>query len=391
MRLLFVGVIPPHPGGAAVSLGQLLTGFAEAGCDVVVVAPITEQALLNGDDYAVQNPLIQVLRFSTPSWQYAGKQDPDPEALQAERDQVEALVSQQVDLARPDIIVAGRESFAPHVAELAERHGIKSIQFVRGLPTAVILAGEYPEEQGERLLQQFRRFDRVLCVADFLTQGLRGCGVSQVRTMPNSIRLDLFSNPPAEIELRKDLRLTDDDIVVLTPANFHWRKHPRDVVGSAVVALRDEPRLRYVMVGVGALAQETEDYCRSLGLEDCFRFPGWLTYDRMPGCYGLADIVVMASEYEGMSRAYIEAMAAGRPLIAADSLAAKELIADETNGVLYPVGDVDALAERTVRLAQDPTLRTRLAAAAEETARARSISDSVPVYISEFECLLQPS
>jgi len=369
----------------------LLTGFDEAGCDVTVVAPITETALRSGDDYADQHPSIRVLRYSTPSWQYAGRQDPSADALRAERDQVEALVSQQVELARPDIIVAGRESFAPHVAELAERHGIKSIQLVRGLPTAVILAGEYPEEQGERLLQQFRRFDRVLCVADFLTQGLRGCGISQVRTMPNSIRVDLFSNPAPDIALREDLGLADDDIVVLTPANFHWRKRPRDVIDSAAIALRDEPRLRYVMVGVGSLAHETEDYCRSLGLEDCFRFPGWLTYDRMPGCYGLADIVVMASEYEGMSRAYIEAMAAGRPLIAADSLAAKELIADETNGVLYPVGDVDALAERTVRLAQDPTLRTRLGAAAEETARARSISDSVPVYISEFECLLRPS
>jgi glycosyltransferase involved in cell wall biosynthesis len=108
----------------------------------------------------------------------------------------------------------------------------------------------------------------------------------------------------------------------------------------------------------------------------------------MPGCYELADIVVMASEYEGMSRAYIETMAARRPLIAADSLAAKELVADETNGMLYPVGDVEALAERIVRLAQDPTLRARLGAAGEETAQARSVSESVPAYLAEFESLL---
>lgn len=388
MRLLFVGVIPPHPGGAAVSLGQLLPRFVEAGCAVDAVAPITEQAEADGDWYAAQNPKLNILRFSAPTWQYAGKQDAPAGLLQRERTQVDELVARHVQHAKPDLIISGRESFGPHIVELAERYGIKSVLMVRGLPTSAILAGEYHAEQGTEMIKAFRRFDRVLCVAEFLTTGLRDRGVSQVRTMPNSIRLESFTTAIAEPALRSDLRLSSSDIVVLVPANFHWRKHPKDVVDSARIAVTREPRLRYVMVGVGALAQETKDYCRSLGLEDCFRFPGWMDYERMPSFFAMADIVVMASQFEGMSRAYLEAMAAGRPLIAADSLSAQELICDGENGLLYPVGDFEVLADCTVKMAHRPALRLRIGEHGRESVQTRPIGASARDYIFEFNRLL---
>jgi glycosyltransferase EpsD len=63
---------------------------------------------------------------------------------------------------------------------------------------------------------------------------------------------------------------------------------------------------------------------------------------------------------EGVSLAMIEAMACGLPIIASDARGLKNCITDEQNGLLFPVDDYKALAERILRLANNKELRDKL-------------------------------
>jgi len=77
-----------------------------------------------------------------------------------------------------------------------------------------------------------------------------------------------------------------------------------------------------------------------------------------------ADFAVQPSHFEAMGLAAAEAMAAGLPVIATDTGGYKDFIVHEQNGLLVPVGDVDALGQAIVRLTDDAALRKQLASAA---------------------------
>jgi hypothetical protein len=63
LRVLFVGLLPPRPGGASVSLGQLVAGLAQAGVEIAAIAPITAATMLDGGYwYAARHPRLRVYR-----------------------------------------------------------------------------------------------------------------------------------------------------------------------------------------------------------------------------------------------------------------------------------------------------------------------------------------
>jgi glycosyltransferase involved in cell wall biosynthesis len=73
---------------------------------------------------------------------------------------------------------------------------------------------------------------------------------------------------------------------------------------------------------------------------------------------------LLLSYREGLPRSLVEAAAAGRPIIASDVTGCREVIRDGIEGLLVPLGDIDATADALMRLAQDAALRARLGAAA---------------------------
>jgi glycosyltransferase involved in cell wall biosynthesis len=83
----------------------------------------------------------------------------------------------------------------------------------------------------------------------------------------------------------------------------------------------------------------------------------------MPACLAAADIVALPSLHEGLGVAALEAMAAGRPVLASRVGGLGEVVVAEETGLLVPPGDADALAAALARLAGDPALRARLGAA----------------------------
>lgn len=114
------------------------------------------------------------------------------------------------------------------------------------------------------------------------------------------------------------------------------------------------------MFGEDEWAASLPELAASLGIGDRVEFVGfvddvWAQYRRM-------DVVVHASTIpEPFGQVVVEAMAAGVPIVAADAGGPAEVITDGVDGLLYPMGDVDALAERLRMLAADPARRETLA------------------------------
>jgi glycosyltransferase involved in cell wall biosynthesis len=86
---------------------------------------------------------------------------------------------------------------------------------------------------------------------------------------------------------------------------------------------------------------------------------------------------ILLSYREGLPRSLVEAAAAGRAIVATDVVGCREVVRDRIEGLLVPLGDIDAAASALVRLAKDGALRARLGAAARDRFRAKFTEEAV--------------
>jgi glycosyltransferase involved in cell wall biosynthesis len=122
------------------------------------------------------------------------------------------------------------------------------------------------------------------------------------------------------------------------------------------------PRVRYVFVGDGPLREWLRADIHKRQLQSVVVLNGKEDDARL--LYPAFDIVVQASESEGLPNVVLEAAAASLAIVATDVGGTSEVVTNETDGLLVPKGDADALTSAILRLAENPDLRERLGRAA---------------------------
>lgn len=128
-----------------------------------------------------------------------------------------------------------------------------------------------------------------------------------------------------------------------------------DVLLQAVPRIRQAvPQATIVFVGDGPLRPALEDRARSLGQDGAVKFLG-LRRD-VTEILPLMDLVVLPSLNEGMGRAAVEALAAGRPVVASRVSGIQDVITDGQTGLLVPPGDPEALASAIIHCLTNPAL-----------------------------------
>lgn len=382
MKIAYAGTLPPHPGGSAMVGIALLDGLARRGHQISAIAPITAEALERGDPLA--GAPFAVTRYLVPYFESAPNH-PSSETFRAREGQsVASNLAPILQAARPDLVVAGRETFAWHVPALARRHGAPCVVLAQGGTTWGLLGGSYPRDLARALVRKLGEADRVIAVARHLAERLREVGLERVEAIPNAVDPRAFAPAPRDPALMRSLGITGERVVVAHVSNLKDIKRPLDLVRSAAVALPRDPRLLYLVVGDGPTRADTEAECKRAGILDRFRFPGWVPHEEVPRYLNLADIVVMPSEVEALALVYLEAQACGRVLIASDIPAAREVVEDGMTGLLFRVGDSVALAEATLRAAADPVLRSAIGARARVFAASRPFEAALAEYEAVF-------
>lgn len=103
-----------------------------------------------------------------------------------------------------------------------------------------------------------------------------------------------------------------------------------------------------------------------LGVADRVRFHGFVPEDELVSAYARASVFCMPGIAELQSLVTLEAMASGKPVVAADAMALPHLVHPGRNGWLYQPGDIDELTSHLAALLADPALRGRMGAASRE-------------------------
>lgn len=161
--------------------------------------------------------------------------------------------------------------------------------------------------------------------------------------------------------LRKTLGVEDDRPCLLVAAALVKRKGI-DILLSAISTLADEGYTTTLWIaGDGPDRPSLERRSSQLGLDGQVRFLG--QRDDVSDLLEACDVFVLPSQREGLGVAALEAMAAGRPVVATRVGGLAEAVIHEETGLLVPPEDPAALAESLARSIGDLALRERLGAA----------------------------
>jgi glycosyltransferase involved in cell wall biosynthesis len=186
------------------------------------------------------------------------------------------------------------------------------------------------------------------------------------------MRTQAFLNPPrSSAEIRNELGLRDEHIVVGTISRLFYLKGHDDLLDIAPEMCARLPNLRFLWIGDGLLKAEFERRTEQTGLRDRFILTGLVSPERVPELTNAMDILVHPSRREGLARALAQGQLCGKPVITYDIDGNKEGLIDGKTGFVLPPFDEVKLAKAIIELAENATLRNEMGSRGREFALAR--------------------
>lgn len=243
--------------------------------------------------------------------------------------------------------IAGRRNSRPHVACIK---GVlaDAVRFETGATRASMAL------QARLEARHARRAGLVITPSQYCARRLAELyGVKNAAVVPELIDLEAWRNL-----FRANAAAPDPQkFTVFSVCRFYPRKR-LDLLLQAAALLRERiPELEVRIAGNGPESNRLQQICSELGVERAVRWLRDVSLNQLAGEYGRADIFCLPSVQEGFGIVFLEAMAAGKAIIAARAAAVPEVV---RNGILVEPGNAEALADAILRLYRDPDLRASL-------------------------------
>lgn len=229
----------------------------------------------------------------------------------------------------------------------------------------------------ERVCASFT--DRIITVAgpDIRKGFDSGIGKQEKFTLiHNGIDLEKFRQARSpEKKLRASLGLAPNSKVVGMVGRLDEQKNPMDLIRAAAIVVKSYPNVQFLVVGDGNLRPECESLIEEHGLQGKFLLPGFR--DDVARILPMLSITAMSSLWEGLPLAFMEAMSAGKPIVANDVDGASDVVKEGETGFLVPPQRPDLMAERILTLLNDEPLCEQMGSVAQERSENYSLQKMI--------------
>lgn len=181
----------------------------------------------------------------------------------------------------------------------------------------------------------------------------------QAQLLHNALNVTRFSQPTGHLLTRAELGLPTDAYLIGSVGRLRPQKGYPILLAAAAQVRQTLPHAHFVLIGDGELRPQLEAQAQQLGIADAVTFLG--PRHDVERLYGLLDLFVSSSLWEGLPTVILEAMAAGCPVVATAVAGSRDLVAHGERGLLAPPNDPTALAAALVQQAQTPAAARRMA------------------------------
>ena len=180
-------------------------------------------------------------------------------------------------------------------------------------------------------------------------------------TIYSGMELDWFTKTNADANaVKKEFNIPHDSPIIGKIARLFPLKGHDQLLDAAPVIVRNNPKVRFFLVGDGILQQHLKERARQQGILDNFIFAGLVPRERIPEMIAVMDVVVHTSLREGLARVLPQALAMGKPCVSFAIDGAPEVVIPDETGYLIEPNDSDGLAKAVSKLVNDPQLCQRM-------------------------------
>ena len=337
----------PYPGGVVNHIFYLDREFRRLGHDVRIIAACS-------DDVGEVPQQVMKVSGSIAHIPFAGSVGRITLSPRVYRRVKKILKQEQFD------VIHVHEPMTPTLALSVLRHVPLSPQSVVVGTFHAYRESSHPGyDYAKPILERFfGRLDGRIAVSEVVRDYLASYFPGDYRIIPNGIDLERFSDPA----LRPVERFDDGRLNILFVGRLDKRKGFKYLLQAFVQVKRAVPESRLMVVG----AYDKEDkapfvlYARRHRLRDV-RFIGYVSEDDLPRYYRTCHVFCAPSTgFESFGIILLEAMAAGKPIVASDIDGYRGVLEHEQEGILVQPEDERSLADALIRLLKDPALRERM-------------------------------
>jgi glycosyltransferase involved in cell wall biosynthesis len=240
-------------------------------------------------------------------------------------------------------------------------HTIHGMSFNRTQAWATQRLYRFLERRAARVTTAF------VSVADAMTEQAVAAGLAdreRFATVYSGMETERFGPRPELRERnRRQWGIGPDEVVAGTIARLFSHKGYEEIIAAMPRAVAAEPRLRFVWIGGGPHQERYRKRLEAMGLSDRVQMVGLIPPEEVPSHLNGLDMLVHASQWEGLPRTVVQALLTEIPALSFANDGAPEVVVPGETGLLVPLGDTDGLARAMVTLAGDPDLRRRLGSA----------------------------
>lgn len=214
----------------------------------------------------------------------------------------------------------------------------------------------------------FARVDFIQTISHYLAGFARNMGYTgPLEVVPNAVNVAHFAQEYPENELailRHRLGKKEGDFFLITTSRMVAKNAVDEVIRSLTILPKD---VKFLILGKGPDEAMLRNLAYEKGVADRVQFLGQVLHEDMPKYLKVSDVFIRPSRSEGLGNSFLEAMAAGIPVIATPVGGIPEFLFDpdvnpdrEPTGLFANINDPTSIARKVERLRADPALRNRL-------------------------------
>jgi len=201
-----------------------------------------------------------------------------------------------------------------------------------------------------------------------------------IMVIPNFVDFEKHSSHNEDCE--RHVIAPAHERIISHVSNFRSVKRILDVIRVFEKIVKEVPA-KLIMVGEGPDKQAAMDYCQEHGIADSVKFIGKSNQVFEVLCY--SDLFILPSETESFGLAALEAMMMRVPVISTNTGGLSEVNVEGKTGYLFDVGDVKAMAEKSIALLQDEVLLEEFKNNAQKEARKFDLNQIVGRYVAVYQ------
>lgn len=206
--------------------------------------------------------------------------------------------------------------------------------------------------------------------------------IRPVTPISNGIDLAVFNPRVAGAEVRAKYAIPDRPTYMYV-GRLDKEKHIDELI-RALPIVRQAVDAQFVLVGSGKQATQLAQLARQARMREYVTFTGFIPDQELPKAYALCNVFCNAGIAELQSIATMEAMATGKPVIAANAVALPHLVHHGVNGYTFDPGDTKALATHLIELLSDSRKRRAMGQKSLELIAPHALPRSLAAYESVY-------